>query len=246
MKEFLYDGSFEGLLTTIFYTYKYKDEIKITKSSSYIPSLITTTEEVITEDDKFNRVYSSIRNKLSSSTLKNIYYLYLSDISAVEDLIYKYIKLCYKFGDTINLAKNNDIILAVDKYCRRVSLEAHRFTGFVRFKEIAPFTFYSAIEPDHNIIPLIQSHFIERFSDQNFIIHDIKREIALVYNKKEGIISSFSKNYSTSLETSLLNDSFEDLWKEFYNAINIKERENLKLRRRSMPIRYWNHLSELK
>ena len=60
MKEFLYDGSFEGLLTTIFYTYKYKDEIKITKSSSYIPSLITSTEEIITEEDKFNRVYSKI------------------------------------------------------------------------------------------------------------------------------------------------------------------------------------------
>ena len=185
MKEFLYDGSFEGLLTTIFYAYGCKDEVKITKSSSYVPSLITSIEEINTEEDKFDRVYSSIKDKLSYSTLKNVYYLYLSDLPTSADLIYKYLKLCYKFGDSINLAKNNDIILAVDKYCRRVSLEAHRFTGFVRFKEIAPLTFYSTIEPDHNIIPLIQSHFIERFSDQNFIVHDIKREIALIYNKNE-------------------------------------------------------------
>ena len=80
MKEFLYDCSFEGLLTTIFYAYGCKDEIKITKSSSYVPSLITTTEEINTEEDKFNRVYSSIRDKLSYSTLRNVYYLYLSDI----------------------------------------------------------------------------------------------------------------------------------------------------------------------
>ncbi len=246
MKEFLYDGSFEGFLTTIFYAYDCKDEVKITKSSSYIPSLITTTKEIATEKDKFNRVYSSIRDKLSYHTLKNVYYLYLSELPNSENLIYKYIKLCYKFGDSINLAKNNDIILAVDKYCRRVSLEAHRFTGFVRFKEIAPFTFYSAIEPDYNIIFLIQSHFLERFSDQNFIIHDIKRELALIYNKKEGIVSSFSKEYGESLKNSSFHDSFEDLWKEFYNAINIKERENLKSRRRSMPIRYWNHLPEVK
>jgi probable DNA metabolism protein len=246
MKEFLYDCSFEGLLTTIFYAYGCKDEIKITKSSSYVPSLITTTEEINTEEDKFNRVYSSIRDKLSYSTLRNVYYLYLSDIPNSEDLIYRYIKLCYKFGDSINLAKNNDIIICVDKYCRKVSLEAHRFTGFVRFKEIAPFTFYSTIEPDHNIIPIIHSHFVERFSDQNFIIHDIKREIALIYNKEEGIISSFSKNYIESLNSSHLSDNFEDLWKEFYNAINIKERENLKLRSRSMPKRYWNHLPEVK
>lgn len=246
MKEFLYDGSFEGFLTTIFYAYGCKDEVKITKSSSYIPSLITTIKEIATEEDKFNKVYSSIRDKLSYHTLKNVYYLYLSELPNSENLIYKYIKLCYKFGDRINLAKNNDIILAVDKYCRRVSLEAHRFTGFVRFKEIAPFTFYSAIEPDYNIIFLIQSHFLERFSDQNFIIHDIKREIALIYNKKEGIVSSFSKEYGESFKNSSFHDSFEDLWKEFYNSINIKERENLKSRRRSMPTRYWNHLPEVK
>ncbi|WP_346869654.1 TIGR03915 family putative DNA repair protein [Clostridium sp. UBA5119] len=246
MKEFLYDGSFEGLLTTIFYAYSYKEDVKITISSSYVPSLITTTEEITTEEDKFNRVYSSIKDNLSYLTLKNVYYLYLSALPSSEDLIFKYIKLCYKFGDSINLAKNNDIILTVDKYCRRVSLEAHRFTGFVRFKEIAPFTFYSVIEPDHNILPLIQTHFIERFSDQNFIIHDIKRELALIYNKKDGIISSFSKANGEYLEASSLNDNFESLWKEFYNSINIKERENLKLTRRSMPIRYWNHLPELK
>ncbi len=233
-------------LTTIFYAYSYKEDVKITISSSYVPSLITTTEEITTEEDKFNRVYSSIKDNLSYLTLKNVYYLYLSALPSSEDLIFKYIKLCYKFGDSINLAKNNDIILTVDKYCRRVSLEAHRFTGFVRFKEIAPFTFYSVIEPDHNILPLIQTHFIERFSDQNFIIHDIKRELALIYNKKDGIISSFSKANGEYLEASSLNDNFESLWKEFYNSINIKERENLKLTRRSMPIRYWNHLPELK
>lgn len=246
MKEFLYDGSFEGLLTTIFYAYSYKEEVKITKSSSYVPSLITTTKEITTEEDKFNRVYSSIKDNLSYLTLKNVYYLYLSALPYSEDLIFKYLKLCYKFGDSINLAKNNDIILTVDKYCRRVSLEAHRFTGFVRFKEIAPFTFYSVIEPDHNILPLIQTHFIERFSDQNFIIHDIKRELALIYNKKDGIISSFSNAQGEYIETSSLNDNFENLWREFYNAINIKERENLKLTRRSMPTRYWNHLPEVK
>ncbi len=220
--------------------------MKITKSSSYVPSLITTTEEITTEEDKFNRVYSSIKDNLSYLTLKNVYYLYLSALPYSEDLIFKYLKLCYKFGDSINLAKNNDIILTVDKYCRRVSLEAHRFTGFVRFKEIAPFTFYSVIEPDHNILPLIQTHFIERFSDQNFIIHDIKRELALIYNKKDGIISSFSNAQGEYLEASSLNDNFENLWREFYNAINIKERENLKLTRRSMPTRYWNHLPEVK
>ena len=106
--------------------------------------------------------------------------------------------------------------------------------------------FYSSIEPVHNILPLIADHFSKRFSDEHFIIHDIKREIAITYNKEQTSIIDLNKNYY-NLFNSLKDDcEFENLWKTFYSAINIKERENPKLRRRLMPKRYWNHLTELK
>ncbi|URS74471.1 DUF4130 domain-containing protein [Clostridium autoethanogenum] len=38
------------------------------------------------------------------------------------------------YGTNINLAKNNDIIILVDKYTRKVTSETHNFNGFVRFK----------------------------------------------------------------------------------------------------------------
>lgn len=246
MKEFLYDGSFEGLLTCIFYGYPLKEEIKITSKENYIPSLITVAEEIETELDKFERVYESIEKKLSSSTLRNVYYLYLSEVKDVEDLILTYIKLCYKYGDTINMAKNNDIIISVDKYCKRVSYESHRFTGFVRFKEVGPMSFYAPIEPDHNILPLLINHFARRFSDQNFIIHDLKREIALVYNKEEATISPLEKAQGEKLLSSSHDDNFENLWKEFYKSVNIEERYNPRCQKRMMPTRYWKHLTEMK
>ena len=109
------------LLTCIFYCYSSKTEVKITKTKNYLPNLISSPIEIVTEIDKFNRVYSSIRDKLSYTTLKTIYYLYLSDVNNIETLIYKYIKLCYNYGNNINLAKNNEIISLVDKYYRKVS-----------------------------------------------------------------------------------------------------------------------------
>ena len=245
INEYLYDGTFEGLLTCIFYSYSSKVEVKITKNKNYLPNLISSPIEITTEIDKFNRVYSSILDKLSYTTLKNIYYLYLSDINDIETLIYKYIKLCYTYGNNINLAKNNEIISSVDKYYRRVSLEAHRFTGFVRFKKIKNDLYYSSIEPDHNILPIISTHFIKRFSDQNFIIHDYKRELALIYNKNNSIIIEFSKNEREKL-LNYSNDEFELLWKTFYNSVNIKERENSKLQKIHMPTRYWHNLTEVK
>lgn len=245
MIEFLYDGSFEGLLTTIFYAYQCKDLCTIKREDKYIPSLINEIKNIPTEEDKFNRVYNSILEKLNNMVLKNIYYLYLSEADFCEDIILKYLKLCYQYGVNINLAKNNDIIISVDKYYRRVSLEAHRFTGFVRFKEIAPLSFYSSIEPVYNILPILINHFTTRFSDQNFIIHDLRREIAIMYDKKNAIITDLNKD-DGYLFTNLNSDStFENLWKTFYNSVNIKERKNNRLRNQHMPKRYWNHLTEI-
>ena len=121
MIEFLYDGSLEGLFTAIFYAYQSKDPCTINKLENHIPSLLNEIKEITTELDKFKRVYNSIIQKLNGKVLNNIYYLYLSEIEGAEDLILNYLKLCYKYGTDINLAKNNDTIISVDKYYRKVS-----------------------------------------------------------------------------------------------------------------------------
>ena len=243
--EFLYDGSLEGLFTAIFYAYQSKDPCTINKLENHIPSLLNEIKEITTELDKFKRVYNSIIQKLNGKALNNIYYLYLSEIEGAEDLILNYLKLCYKYGTDINLAKNNDTIISVDKYYRKVSGEAHMFTGFVRFKEIAPLSFYAQIEPVYNILPIIINHFTLRFSDQNFIIHDLKREKAIIYNKKTAIITDLSKDEGYLISTLNNDTNFESLWKTFYKSVNIKERENSKLQKQHMPKRYWNHLTEI-
>jgi probable DNA metabolism protein len=246
LKEYIYDNTFEGLLTAIFYAYSCKEDCIITKSRDYVTSFLNEVSDISTEYDKFERVYNSIAEKFNSEILTNIYCLYLSDIPDSDSLVLKYLKLCYKHGANINLAKNNDTIILVDKYTRRVEGEAHRFNGFVRFKEVAPLSFYASIEPDHNILPLILNHFTSRFSDQNFIIHDLKRELAIIYNKKSAIITDFKKEDSKVLASSSADSEFEDLWKTFYNSVNIKERKNHRLRNHYMPKRYWVHLTELK
>ena len=245
MIEFLYDGSLEGLFTAIFYAYPYKDDCTINKLGNHIPSLLKEIKEITTESDKFKRVYNSIIQKLNGKVLNNVYYLYLSEIDGVENIILDYLKLCYKYGTNINLAKNNDTIILVDKYYKKVAQEAHMFTGFVRFKEIAPLSFYAQIEPVYNILPIILNHFTLRFSDQNFIIHDLKREKAIMYNKESSIITDLSKDEGYLLSNLNNDENFESLWKTFYKSVNIKERENSKLRNQHMPKRYWNHLTEI-
>lgn len=245
MKHYLYDDTFEGLLTAIFYAYSCKEDVMITRNSHYIPSLFAEPTFIAAEEDKSDRVYQSILTKLSVSTLRRIYHLYLSEILDVDTLIYQYIKLCYTYSDRINLAKNNEIIIKVDTYCRKVTLEAHRFTGFVRFREVSPGIFYSKIEPDHHILPLIMEHFNKRFSDQYFIIHDLKRELAIVHTLDDIFLKELTFADSKKIENYACEDQFEELFKSFYESTTIKERSNPRQQSAYMPKRYWKNLVEL-
>ena len=69
MKNYLYDGSFEGFLTAIFYAYQDKESPLITRELNYIPNLLYEPIKVNVEQDKFKRVYTSIQTKLSTSIL---------------------------------------------------------------------------------------------------------------------------------------------------------------------------------
>lgn len=246
MIHYLYDGSFDGLLTAIFYAYSDKQEVHIYKAQLYAPSLLATTKTILTESDKAERVYTSIHQKLSTSTLEKVYCAYLSEEDEVETLILNYLKLCYQYTDTINLAKNNDIIRAIDLSVKHVRLEAHRYQGFVRFKEIGPMVFYAPIEPDHYILPLLIDHFERRFSDQYFMIHDVKRSKAIVYNKKEILIQELTQEEADALLNTPMADPFENLFKAYYASTTIPERINVRRRNAFMPRRYFKHLVELK
>ena len=243
MQQYIYDGSFDGLLTAIFYAYK--ADACITSQIHYQPNLLLEPIVIPLEDDKAARVATSIQTKLSHAIFQTIYHLYLSTSPSCEQLILDYLRLCYRYGPSINLAKNHDTIIAVDTLVRKVTLESHRLTGLIRFKEIAPMCFYARITPDHHILPLIAKHFVKRFSDQAFIIHDTVRQVALVYNKEEGCLQVLSPEENDLLLSYTPTDGFEELFKIFYNSTTIKARHNPSLQKRYMPTRYWKNLVEL-
>lgn len=245
MNDYLYDGTFDGYLTAIFYAYGDKQEAHIYKEQNYSPSLLSSSKAVATEGDKSDRVYESIQTKLSYDTLDRLYQLYLSEEKEAETLGLNYLKLCYRYSDDINLAKNNDIIREVDLINKRVWLEVHRFYGFVRFKEVAPMIFYAAIEPDHNILPLIMGHFKQRFADQHFIIHDLQRKSAIIYDTQKILLRYLTTEESNDLAKADINDNFEALFKAYYHSVNIKSRYNPRQQNSYMPKRYYKHLVEL-
>lgn len=244
MLYYIFDGSFEGLLTCIYEAYynKIKPE-EIVPNWQFEATLLTSPINVKTDYEKSNKVYNAIKYKISKEALSLIYHVYLSEAKGSCSLIYEYIKLGFKLGNKVNLHLHVETVLKMHNINKKVVNECHRMVGFVRFKSISNM-FYSPIEPDHNILSLLAPHFVSRLSNENWIIHDLKRHIAVFYNKKDWILTPFDEinldGYIIKEESEL----YESLWKEFYNTIAIADRTNPSYQKRSMPVRYWKHLTE--
>lgn len=241
---YIYDGSFEGLLTSVYEAYynPVKPE-EIYSEAEFTPTLLTEPVNIKSDEEKYRKVYNAIKNKISKDALDIIYHVYLSELKGSNTLIYNYIKLGFKLGSSVNLHMHNDIVLNIHKISKRVTYECHRMLGFIRFKEVGGM-YYSSIEPDHNILGLIASHFAARLPNENWIIHDLKRETAIFYNKKEWIIADFNNELSNNFTIKEETEIYESLWKEFFETIAISNRINPRLQKRLMPVRYWKHLTE--
>ena len=105
MYTYLYDSTFDGLLTAYFYAYKDKQTYNICSESHHQPDLVSTVKEIHTEPDKAERIRKSVYTRLSSSIMYNLYLLYLSELPNCDMLGLHYLRLCYNNGIAINNAK---------------------------------------------------------------------------------------------------------------------------------------------
>ncbi|GAA0703505.1 TIGR03915 family putative DNA repair protein [Paraclostridium ghonii] len=241
---YLFDGTFEGLLTAIYESYYSKPHAEnIYNKHQYKYNLLDDVKYIDTDLKKYEKVYEAIEKKISKNALNKIYLAYLSDMHECYSYIYRYVVMGFKVGNEIDLYKNNDIVIGIDNFVKKVSLERHRMMGFVRFKSFNNILI-SKINPTHNVLELIAKHFSKRLSNENFIIYDENRDLALVYNKSGYYITDVDDKFKKMLES--IDDNFyETLWSEYFNSVNIAERENKKLQSRMMPKRYWKNLSEV-
>ncbi|MFL0166932.1 TIGR03915 family putative DNA repair protein [Candidatus Clostridium helianthi] len=247
MKIYLYDDTFEGLLTSIydaFYSNGSPPTSIYGKSQTNTPLLLGNIVEISTDINKFKKVKNAIINKINFLSLKKIYFAFLSNYEDKGIIIFNYLKIAFKLGPDVHDFLNLDVIRLVDNITKKVLNECHRFEGFIRFNQIEEKLLYSSIEPDNDILELIGDHFKNRFPREYFIIHDISRQKALIYN------TNFYEIIDMDMETyeklKFHNDEYTNLWKTYFKSTTIEERKNLKLQCRMMPKRYWKHILETK
>lgn len=243
MLHYIYDGSFDGLLTSIYEAYYRREDIEdIVPKDSMEENFLVQKVFISTDGEKSRKVYEAIENKISEEALKRVFYAYLSELPRHGITILKYLQLGFKFGPQVDLNLSNDIILKMDNINYKVGMEKHRMLGLIRFKQLENGILYSSIEPDYNIVGLLAPHFASRMMNENWAIHDVKRGIGVLYNKKEWVIKDIEVTDSLIIKED--EEDYQELWKAYFKSIAIQSRINPKLQKRNMPMRYWKHLVE--
>lgn len=247
-KGYIYDGSFEGLLTSIYEAfYSRENPCFIFSAKAYDKNtegtmfgLLEEPERIVTDMVKYKKVYEAILEKISEEAAETIYYVYLSEIPGFEKMTLDYLRFGFKTGFDTNKHLENQTVLNMLKAERKVVFEVHRMLGFIRFETYSGI-YYASYEPDHNITELITPHFVTRLSGQNFIIHDIKRELASFCNHTGWYMSSLGRDAIKCEDKSI----YQELWKSYFKSATIEERKNIRNQKRQMPRRYWKHLPEI-
>ncbi|HHX66575.1 MAG: TIGR03915 family putative DNA repair protein [Miniphocaeibacter sp.] len=239
---YLYDNSLTGFLTCIYYGYKNYKDLENIQENNIQMNIFSKYKYIESEEDKANIIINYLSSNFNKALINSIYNVFLSNNVEKEMTILNTIILAGKYGNRVLSLPNNNIF-RFNKIERNVLFEKHRFEGLLRFSEIQNGFLYAPFEPENNILPLLISHFVNRLQNQQFLIHDVKRNYVAIYEQNK---LEFFDVEELNIEYSKDEIKYQNLWNIFFKAISIKERKNLKQQVSFMPKKYWKYLIEKK
>lgn len=132
-------------------------------------------------------------------------------------------------------------VFAAVECMKKVGLEIHKLHGFVRFMETESGALYAPLSPDNDVVDILACHFRARLPQFPFVLHDVTRKKAAVYDGKNVFVAPLPH---ANVILAADENAWKKLWQNYYVAVNIPSRERLRQMRGYMPARYWKFLPE--
>lgn len=153
--------------------------------------LFADYKTVETDAQKAQKVADTIRRRMGENSYEMIYRAALANAPEKADCIYRVL--------AVGLSRHTDSRTAhhlieklqdvnacrVFELSRKVQNEAHRYEGFVRFREMRGGFLFSEIEAENQVLPLVGEHFSNRFPNEHFLILDHHSGDCLVHAARQ-------------------------------------------------------------
>ena len=239
---YIYENTFTSLLSLIKLLIKNKIKPLDIKNLNYLPTLLDTIVNPKIEEKNIVNFWTS---KTSKEIIKTTYYIFLSNNSEKELIIYYFLLNSLKYQNKVFYLRNLNCVNKALKISHQVINEAHKFKGFTRFKELKNHILYAEIAPENDVLDILSNHFKNRLKNEYWIIKDTNHKILSLYDKHNFYIIDNNNFKMDSIEATCENEEIEKLWKNFYKTIGIAERKNDRCRMNFMPKKYWKNMLEM-
>lgn len=256
----LYEPSFEGWLSAVFYVYANKlhddEALQLIAQDCYVPSLIAQATSVVPNEEHAERVLVKLNQLLGRSGMRNLLWGFLSEKEHIGTTLFWVVKYAIDYPNRhIMQDVGNLHVLELVQTVKSVGREKHRMEAFVRFEHTTDDIYFARVEPDFNVLPLIGEHFRQRYQDQHWAIYDITRGYGIYYDKSNSTATRPAALQTiTDLDDAVLRRPasihsaderrYQQFWQSYFTNVNITERKNPRLHRQYLPQRYWKYLSE--
>ncbi len=246
MITYYYDGSFEGFLCAVADCLDAGEDAPEFVRDGDVQSaglFVSDIREVATVRECAVAFRKRFINAVSQEAFATARYAFHSQKNGIEMLVWRYLTLGLQAGKRLCLMLTEEPVHSVNRIARHVSHEAHKYKGFVRFREVEAGFLYAQIEPEADILSFIAPHFVDRVGDRPWMIHDLQRHQAALYDLTSWRLV---KDIELTAEPTLTatEHDYAALWQRYFQRHAIAERHNPKLQQKHIPLRYRKHLVE--
>lgn len=244
MNVWVYEDSFEGLMTVVYAWFYAKEKpCKMVTEGNFQQDLLSNVKFIVTDAHQAQKVADGIVHKLGKEIFELLIKAYLSEDVKIAEIIVQFLDYGFKRGAQVVNHLSDPRVAAFIGRSTAVSRESHKLIGMIRFVELSNGILYGAYDSTYNQVLILAPHFSQRLGNQVWVIHDTKRGIGAFYQKGQWHMGEMPENFGIQLSQD--ESLFQNLWKKYYKHIAIEERKNEKLRRQNMPKKYWHFLTEM-
>lgn len=252
MVVFRYDKSFDGLLCALFDAYSMRTFPEALIGPGEPEPLFTErVHEVVTDQAHAARVWRGLERKLISRVRSMLIYAWHGEQAQSDFLMLRCLRRVFDEGGGVVADQADPDMKALHRLALEVSHEREHLKQFVRLQKAADGTYFAAVTPLHDALPLALGYFTDRFADQRWLLYDRRRDYGFFYDGQA------ARRVTLEDDRGMIADKLADrwlaederrfqlLWKNYFRALAIPQRINLRQQRRMMPRRYWKHLTEM-
>lgn len=252
MLVFQCEDSLEGIFTGIYNAYEQKSRPEDTMMSLNEELFLFAEYQTVRPDaEKTLKVIRTLQNRFGEEDYHHICLALSTPEPMKAQAVYQTVSLGLRYGGAVkghlfdNLA--NDYVNKAFTLGRTAGNENCHMRGFVRFQELESGILYSKISPKNNLLTFLMEHFADRLPIENFVLHDEGRGLFGVHPAGKQWYLLSGAEVCTEADRFRLSERelhYQELFRYFCHKIAIKDRENLKLQRNMLPLRFREYMVE--